>query len=120
MLEQKNKEVREAIRNSGLKFWEVAEMLGIADATFSRKLRTEMPITEKNKILSLLGDLDNVNDLGERLQIEKLKDIIKEKNSELIKFKNLYENQKRENEKLKKQVVSARNIIYDYQEKNIY
>lgn len=120
MLEQKNKEVREAIRNSGLKFWEVAEILGVGDATFSRKLRKEMSTTEKNKILNILGDLDDANDLGEQLQIEKLKNIVKEKNSELIKFKNLYENLKEENEKLKRQLSHARNIIYTYQERNIY
>lgn len=53
----KNKDIREAIAHSGLKYWQVAERLGIADGTLSRKLRKELPTEEKNAILSAIDEL---------------------------------------------------------------
>ena len=52
----KNKEVHEAFKkNPNIKKWKVAEMLGIADTTFSKKLRKELPESEKQKILEIIG-----------------------------------------------------------------
>lgn len=50
----KNRAVHEAFEKSNVKKWEVAEKLGIADTTFSKKLRKELPESEKQKILKII------------------------------------------------------------------
>jgi hypothetical protein len=52
-----NSDIRQAIRSSGIRFWEVAEKYGCADTTFSRKLRHELPDKEKAKIQSIVTEL---------------------------------------------------------------
>ena len=52
-----NKEIRNAITRSGLRYWRVADALGIQDGTFSRKLRKELPPDEKKKLLKVIEDL---------------------------------------------------------------
>lgn len=58
----KNKDIRNAIAESGVKMWQVAEALGIADTTFCRRLRHELPAEEKERIFavirSLAGEVD--------------------------------------------------------------
>ena len=53
----RNNEINEAIAKSGVKKWEVAEMLGIADTTFSKKLRKELSEAEKQRIISAIAKL---------------------------------------------------------------
>lgn len=50
----KNLKIREAIENSRLKHYEVAEMLGISEGTFSRKLRKELSKEEEKIIIDLI------------------------------------------------------------------
>lgn len=38
-----NQDVRVAAKAAGVKLWQIAEELGIADSAFSRKLRHELP-----------------------------------------------------------------------------
>ena len=52
----KNHEIREALKASGMKQWELAEQLNVSEFTFSRKLRTELPEDEKQKILEIIND----------------------------------------------------------------
>jgi hypothetical protein len=40
-----------------VKLWQVAEALGIADCSLSRKLRRELPVEEKEKIFSIIREL---------------------------------------------------------------
>ena len=42
--------VRTAAKKAGVKLWEVADYCGVADTTFSRQLRKELP-RERQKIL---------------------------------------------------------------------
>lgn len=42
--------VRAAAKKAGVKLWEVADYCGVADTTFSRQLRKELP-QERQKIL---------------------------------------------------------------------
>lgn len=51
---KKNQELREYARNKDVKLWEVAEVLGINDGNFSRKLRKELSDTERDNILSII------------------------------------------------------------------
>ncbi len=52
-----NKEIREAIAQAKLCYWQIAMELGISDGSFSRKLRTELPQEEKNRILGVVERL---------------------------------------------------------------
>lgn len=54
MRTQKNEEIRRMAKERGVKLWEIAEHLGYADATFSRKLRRELPKAEKTAILDII------------------------------------------------------------------
>ena len=54
---QANMEIRSSAKEAGVKLWEVAEAIGITDGMFSRKLRRELPETERRKILNIVADL---------------------------------------------------------------
>lgn len=54
-----NLEVREVMKRSRLFGYEVAEALGISETHFSRKLRKELPVDEKEKILAVIEKLAN-------------------------------------------------------------
>lgn len=53
----RNIDIHEAFEKSGVKKWEVAERLGIADTTFSKRLRKELPASEKEKILQAIREI---------------------------------------------------------------
>ncbi len=50
----RNVEIRRTAKESGVHLWEVAEALGIADATFYRRLRRELSEAEKREILDII------------------------------------------------------------------
>ena len=56
-----NVEIRKAAQASGIWLWQVAYALGITDATFSRKLRVELPEVERKRILELIDQLREGN-----------------------------------------------------------
>jgi len=49
-----NKDIKRAIGGRGLTQWQVADALGISEATFYRKMRNELPAEEKQKILAVI------------------------------------------------------------------
>lgn len=49
-----NKEIREAAKQKGVKLWQIAEELGITDASFSRKLRREFTDAERARVLAII------------------------------------------------------------------
>lgn len=49
-----NIEIREAIKESGFKHWQIADMIGVADTTFCRMLRRELPEGKKQEILTVI------------------------------------------------------------------
>ena len=51
-----NREIREALAKANMKYWQLAEKLGISDGSLSRKLRREMIGEEKERILSIIED----------------------------------------------------------------
>lgn len=53
----KNLDIRKAASNAGIHLWEIAEMYGCTDSTFSKKLRRELPPDEKNRILDIIEKL---------------------------------------------------------------
>lgn len=52
-----NLEIRTAIVQSGIPKFIIAKELGIADTSFSRKLRKEMTNEEKKKVLDVINRL---------------------------------------------------------------
>lgn len=52
-----NRELRLTAAGAGVRLWKIAEVLGIADYTLSRRLRRELPAEEKQKILKIIEDL---------------------------------------------------------------
>lgn len=52
-----NEDIRRTAAGAGVKLWQIAEALGIADFNFSRKLRRELPAEEKERIFSIIREL---------------------------------------------------------------
>lgn len=53
----KNQEIKNMAKQNGVRMWMIADALGIADTTFCRKLRRELPTEEKEKIFSIIREL---------------------------------------------------------------
>ena len=54
---KKNQNIRTAILNNNLKFWQVAEKLNINDGNFSRLLRKELTKEKQEEILKIVEEL---------------------------------------------------------------
>jgi ribosomal protein L20 len=52
-----NTAIRERVRSEGIYLWQVAEALGIADSSLSRKLRRELPVADQEKIQRLIDEI---------------------------------------------------------------
>ena len=52
-----NQDIRRKAAGAGVKLWQIADALGMADCSFSRKLRKELPQDEKEKIFSIIQQL---------------------------------------------------------------
>ena len=61
MRTQKNEEVRQLAKECGVKLWEIAEKLGCADATLSRKLRHDLTPADREKVLNIIRELSKEN-----------------------------------------------------------
>lgn len=53
-----NVDIREKAEKSNVKLWQIADYLGITDGNFSRKLRKELPEEEKQKIFTIIKELE--------------------------------------------------------------
>ena len=49
-----NLEIRQKAKKAGVNLWEIAEIYGISDTNFSKKLRRELPESEKQKIFEII------------------------------------------------------------------
>ena len=52
-----NKEIKARAKEKGIFLWEVADKIGMIDTSFSRKLRHELPDSEKQKIFKIIDEL---------------------------------------------------------------
>lgn len=52
-----NQDIRRTAAGAGVRLWQIAEELGIADCSFSRKLRKELPQAEKQEIFDIIKRL---------------------------------------------------------------
>lgn len=53
----KNIDIRQAAKNESVRLWQIADALGINDATFSRKLRHELSPDDKSKIYAIISSI---------------------------------------------------------------
>ena len=53
----KNTDIRQAAKVANVRLWQIADALGINDATFSRKLRHELPPDDKSKIYVIIAQI---------------------------------------------------------------
>lgn len=52
-----NMDLRQKAKEKGVFFWQIAEKLGVSEATMTRRLRFELPEQEKQKYLSIIDKL---------------------------------------------------------------
>ena len=52
-----NKDIRQAAAKAGVRLWQIAAAIGLNDGNFSRKLRMELPVEEKQKIFGIIEKL---------------------------------------------------------------
>ena len=52
-----NQDIRRTAAGAGMRLWQIADALGMADCSLSRKLRKELPPDEKEKIFSIIQRL---------------------------------------------------------------
>lgn len=52
-----NQDIRRTAAGAGVKLWQIADALGIADCSLSRKLRKELPQEEKDRIFKIIKEL---------------------------------------------------------------
>lgn len=52
----KNKRIREALKENSVKYWELARIMGISDATLTRRLRDELPAEEQERIIKMIRE----------------------------------------------------------------
>ena len=53
----KNSELRAIIKNRGVKFWQLADYLGISEATLTRLMRHEL---DADKVAEILSAVDQI------------------------------------------------------------
>lgn len=53
----KNQDIRRAAQAAGVKLWQIADALGITDASFSRMLRKELSDEKKTEIFGIIEKL---------------------------------------------------------------
>ena len=57
-----NTELRSEVKAAGLRWWEIAEGLGLSEFTLSRRLRHELPEAEKERIREIVRELTEGGD----------------------------------------------------------
>lgn len=62
---KKNMEIRDATRAAGLKLWQVAEAYGMTESSFSRLLRKELSVYNKQQVMVIISRLQ------ERLKLKR-------------------------------------------------
>ena len=53
----KNNDIRLLAAGKGVRLWQIADAIGMADHSLSRKLRKELPEREKSRIRDIIDNL---------------------------------------------------------------
>lgn len=60
-----NEAIREKAKATGVKYWEVAERIGVSDVTLCRQMRRELPEARQQLILRAIDELAGRDTDGE-------------------------------------------------------
>lgn len=52
-----NVEIRERAAQKKVRFWRVADRMGIADCTLAKRMRHELPEQEKQRMLAIIDEI---------------------------------------------------------------
>lgn len=52
-----NTDIRDYAKIKGVFLWEIAEKVGISEPTITRRLRRELPITEKKRFFETIDEI---------------------------------------------------------------
>lgn len=52
-----NQDIRNKVKQNNIKYWQVALKYGVNDVTFTKKLRVELSLKEKEKINCIIDEL---------------------------------------------------------------
>lgn len=52
-----NTDIKQAAKAAGVRLWQIADKIGIADSSFSRRLRYELPDSQKQEIYAIIAEL---------------------------------------------------------------
>ena len=52
-----NQDIRNYAQSKDVRLWEIADKLGINDGNFSRRLRKELPNSEKQKLYAIVDNI---------------------------------------------------------------
>ena len=53
-----NLDVRECAKAAGVYLWQIAAAIGVSEPTFNRRMRVEMPETEKEQVKKIISRLE--------------------------------------------------------------
>lgn len=56
-----NRDIRDAAKSAGVKFWQIANKLNVSEATITRLMRTELTAEKKAEILKIIAQLKEVD-----------------------------------------------------------
>ncbi len=60
-----NADIRQAAKAAGVRLWQIADKIGIADSSFSRRLRYELPNDKKQEIFAIITKLQKEQQTNE-------------------------------------------------------
>lgn len=52
-----NNDIRRTAAAHGIRLWQIAEAYGMADSTFSKMLRRELPPEKKQELLTIIDEI---------------------------------------------------------------
>lgn len=52
-----NQDIRTKAKKAKVKLWKICDKLGISESTMTRKLRHELPDTEKQRIFAIIDEI---------------------------------------------------------------
>lgn len=52
-----NQDIRNEAKKAGVKFWQIADKLGISEPTITRLMRRELNVEKKEEILKIIAEL---------------------------------------------------------------
>ena len=52
-----NRQIKERAKKEGVRLWQVADVLGVSEATMTRMLRKELPQAKQQEIMTIIDQI---------------------------------------------------------------